>query len=295
MRCVLLDRELSALNHRLYRQSRVYCGSVRIRTPVSSGRNIKVYTLAHSWMLAKAAQKAEYIYMRAMETEFSLIRKPRWHDFRIAPFDTGDDMTGIDASRLALSNWERNGDGYGPAQVDDYAYSRLHVENDANTGTEAIQFHAIGPTRFTNISGAGFASYGILEEYNAMDDTDQDTVAAEGGTYGSYQKLVTDGDSDATDNNLQELATDGDLPPYDRDGIDAVRALTLVGTIDGQGETNVLNFEAPLGMLFLQASHDDVDCIVNMKKGSYKGVHAPPLYERVRVLSHNMKGGHNVL
>ena len=79
-------RCLSEVNHRLYRQSRVYrCKVNHLGNPTDRGK-LDIYVLRDTWMLQKAYQMAKDAYDKNMSEEMADVGKTnlaRWQDFRI--------------------------------------------------------------------------------------------------------------------------------------------------------------------------------------------------------------------
>ena len=82
---VPISDNLSKVNHRLYRQSRVYECKVSIDANQTDGRTVDVYALADTWYLKGALKLAKSVWDEAMSEEMMANNgnKARWSDFRI--------------------------------------------------------------------------------------------------------------------------------------------------------------------------------------------------------------------
>eukprot|EP00665_Eupelagonemidae_sp_cell47_P016818 gene16818-biopygen4193 len=78
---------LSAMNHRLYRQSRLY--NVRFETSdTAQGTAVsyEFYTLPDNWFVRGAVKYAHRTYMQNHDDELaSGVKFSKWHDFRVSP------------------------------------------------------------------------------------------------------------------------------------------------------------------------------------------------------------------
>ena len=93
-------RNLSQINHRLYRQSRIPEVNVTIDADVADGTTIDVYALADSWWTMKALQLAKAAWDASNAEEDMMLngRRARWNDFRVSDglVATGGGGTGFD-------------------------------------------------------------------------------------------------------------------------------------------------------------------------------------------------------
>ena len=84
------DKLLSNVNHRLYRQSRVYQCKVDIDADLGDGGFVNVYALADTWYNMKAYQLAKKMFDENSAEERSQLgaAAARWNDFRVDHGDT---------------------------------------------------------------------------------------------------------------------------------------------------------------------------------------------------------------
>lgn len=255
-----VDRELSKLNKRMYRQSRAY--EVKIDLNVhSSSSQISVYALRNDWPLHKAVQFAYEAYRQATKEErekLSSTQLARWEDFRI---DHGLETSNYD---LVFSGLRNRG-----LQLTAFGAGEFPLSN-------VVDKDGIEKT-FTLGTGSALA-YDVIGEYDSaanMQESPEDVVG------GAYSDLAANLDS-ITMNNLQD---DGNKPPYNGDSMSSTTPWVRVGIIgsptDGGTKLSTGYFTAPLGMVVLSGltSNDTNDVSYEVKRGNYKGVDAPSLLE----------------
>jgi hypothetical protein len=174
-----LAYEMSKLNHRLYRQGRVYHADIVMTNTMAAGVPITVETIAPTWMNRKAWQLAFNAWRQSTAEEREAgIKAGRWNDFRIF-YEAGD------TGRLSPLNGE-------------YQYTKVH---DVGTTSALRQFQMFGSTSATR--------YGMLEEYDSLRDTDIDTPPA-GSTSMPYADIV----NELSDLQAEQIQEEGDKPPY---------------------------------------------------------------------------------
>ena len=71
---------LSASNHRLYRQGKVYTASVTLADPIND-QVVEVYRLRDTWSLQKAWALAKKTWQKNTSEERKLTTAGRWHEF----------------------------------------------------------------------------------------------------------------------------------------------------------------------------------------------------------------------
>lgn len=274
---VQANEALTALNNRLYRQSRVYPVKFScISTGDSSAFTYEFYTLPNTWFVHGAVKHAYSMYMQSMSEELAAgIPFAKWHDFKIN--EQNPDAI-WEYSRPALFD----GDGWAQL-VSDEAVPDISVTDSAGT---AKGFHIIG--NLTN-------SFNVLREYaNALKyrQTADDTVSSNQ----PYEGLLDLKDADV-------MAEKGDLAPYDRDfgnflpddaTVDDATGHTILNrvatiTFDGNagfGRMTTPWFDAPLGLVYVHRIEDaslaqfgtgQPELCLHFKPGKYKGVTAPSL------------------
>lgn len=262
---VFVDRELSRVNHRLYRQSRYYQCKVDIDADLPNGTVVNVYALADTWMNQKAYQFAHKVFLENSKQEREQLRSTasaRWNDFRVG---SGTSATGpvLDATI------------YDPAgtatriTAGEYLYSEV---------TDAA-----GTAQTFRWTGTGANTFNILDEYDNTGNTD----AVPGQPVGA--NVAYDGlEDELDDNQMQHLSADGNSPPYDATNIENqcwYKVATLYVDADGGGKLSTGFFTAPCGFVTMTYGGGANQTVVNekisleVKAGDYKGVHAPSMLE----------------
>ena len=258
---IRIDHNLSMVNHRLYRQSRVYKVKVDLDANAPDQIGVDVYALNDTWMNQKAYQFAKEIFDRNSQEELAMgVKKARWNDFRVNHGVTCADLQPV-------------------------------LENGA-TAAAVLNTGEFPPTVITNASGnerqlqwvgSGAASFNIIDQYDLTANTDAapDTPIT---------AVAYDGMQDEVDDaQVEHLQTDGDLPPYDATSIENrvfTRIARLVVDQDGTSKLSTGFFNAPCGLIWLKGI-DAASTSVTLDKlltctvqgGDYKGVHAPSYLE----------------
>lgn len=261
---VLVDREMSKINKRLYRQSRYYSVKVDIDADLPNGSVVNVYALMDTWANQKAYQLAHRMFLENSKEEMQRMSqgtKARWNDFRVA---SGTSFTGPTLNAL----------GFGPGgagtqrQTAEYVYSE--VTDKAGT---SHTFRWVG---------TGGNTYNIVDEYDKLGDTaQQPTFGETSNAYGDFSDTIAD-------NQIAHLSGDGNLPPYDGRNMENtcwIHVATLFVDADGGGRLSSGFFTAPCGLLALTyggglnqtGANEKVS--IEVKAGDYKGVSAPSMLE----------------
>lgn len=251
------DLELSRLNHRLYRQSRVYELKVDLDADLPDGSVAYVYALSDTWMNQKAYQEAYDQFKKNSSQEMEALNqeKARWHDFRVA--------LGI------TSPGSQNLVGYNavgtPTGVAYGGFEYVMTEVSDSTGAQKT-FRWVG---------SDSASFNIIDEYDISGNTD--VTPNDPSTAVPYDGL----EDELDDNQINHIAGDGNAPPYDRTGLEN-QCLTLVATlhVDATGTSKLSSgfFKAPCGIYVIRyaGTLDNIQAgnsiQVTAKAGDYKGV-----------------------
>ena len=256
-------RNLSQINHRLYRQSRMPEVSISIDGSAADGTTVEVYALADNWWIHKSLQMAKAAWDASNEEEDMMLkgRRARWNDFRVSDglVATGGGGTGFDL--LDVVQFDRD-----PLA----AISFTAGEFDLSTVVDQA-----GTTK--NFSwGAGSAgTYSIMDEYNRSGNTDTDPTLPATGPYSGLLPNLEAGAAAA-------LQDQGNNPPYDATGY-GDGYWVKVGTLHLQSGRQRLStgfFKAPCGLIALTNTGAlSPDITVEVKKGDYKGIHAPSMLE----------------
>ncbi len=253
-------KDLSLVNHRLYRQGRVPLVRLSIDAPMTSLTGITMQVLPNTWQVRKAHQLALKEYLRATKEERRRTGQARWHDFKVWLEDGM--RTGYTASPLGIT-----------AGSAEWPYSQITKDDET---TEC---------RYKFIGASDTAAFGMIAEYDSMADTDQDQPnnPASGGT-GPYADLHPD----VSDKNKDNLLDEGDNPPYNPDALQVQLRTEQIwcGPHDAQSGNKLMTpfVPAPCGLIKLSASTgsgDTTDTVGVVKlefaMGDYKGIHATPM------------------
>lgn len=265
-RVLHVDRELSKLNRRLYRQGRNY--QVKIDCDHGETGNIGVYALRDDWAVQKAYQMAFQAYLdNTMEEREQLSESQiaRWQDFRVAAGVVGD---GIVAALVDET--------LAPVRLTSGSFDLTQVVDETNV-----------QRTFTFAPSPGGTEYGILVEYDkaANAPTVPTDLSGAPGTRGPYIGLNTQINA-AT---MSDLQGEGANPPYDRTGVNAATPFVKIAELGSTGGTQKLStgyFNAPCGIVLLAgptSNWNPANLSMEVKAGQYKGVHAPAMVEMATV------------
>ena len=255
------DKLLSNVNHRLYRQSRVYNVKVDIDADLADGDFVKVYALADTWYNMKAYQFAKKTFDENSSEESEMLgaTKARWNDFRV---DHGDTIQQeLEAIQFIGATGTRfTGGEYLVSEVTD----------------------AAGTAQTFRWVGTGANTWNIIDEYDATGNTDASPTTFINGV--AYDGLTDELD----DNQITHLTADGNLPPYDQNSLEN-QAWVLIATLyirsTGTNKLSTGYFNAPCGLIridtggALNAQTITENISMEVKAGDYKGVHAPTYLE----------------
>lgn len=255
------DRLLSNVNHRLYRQSRVYNAKVEIDSDLADGSVVRVYALADTWYNQKAYQFAKKTFDENSKEEIAQLGKDvaRWQDFRVDHGDT------IDAEMNAIQYVGNLGTRF---TVDEYFMSEV---SDVSGTTSTFRW-----------VGSGANTFNIIDEYDQTGNTDATPSTAS-------TTVAYDGLTDELDDNQQDhLSNDGNGAPYHMNSLEN-QAWVLVGLlyVDASGTSKLSTgyFNAPCGLIRLslqgglEVNQLSEKIHLETKAGDYKGIHAPSYLE----------------
>ncbi len=265
-------RCLSEVNHRLYRQSRVYrCKVNHLGNPTDRGK-LDIYVLRDTWMLQKAYQMAKDAYDKNMSEERADVSSKnvaRWQDFRIVlePAASGytEKFAMVRANATLNASTLTNGE---------FAASRVYKED----GT-SMTFGLVGSS----------SRWSIVEEYDKTADVDSKPAnLVSGSDINPYGDLDNDNVT-AARNDLQNL---GNQPPYDPNSLDGqklFRKVASIGALNGAQRLSTGFFNAPLGLIVMvpngiTANEDFYE--VEVQSGDYKGVHGAEYIDVNKKFSH---------
>jgi len=263
---IRIDRELSGLNRRLYRQNRVY--RVKVDAVGSAMGEVDVFRLRNTFMLQRGYGEAMKAWNESFEAAEEVVKEtsmPRWRDFRI------DVKPHVGDTLYSALNLRSSGTGVASQSV---------VIDEYNT---SIAYTPTGTSKDFGIR-ADSNTFDIISEYNKMGKVQPSPVS--GTTEAAYEEL----NSDLNDNQVNWIQVDGNSPPYDADDMHPLDVLEYVGTIfidaDGTSRMSTGYFDAPLGAVFVQAGTNPLPSVkaidsgntnvlkLVVQKGDYKGVAA---------------------
>lgn len=265
---IQVDRLLSGLNHRLYRQ----CGNYRVKVSLlgtdANVDDIKVFALANTWAMKNSISLARTMHDKAMEEERAMGVQSRWYDFRISPntAPADDYVQALRANPFAATTLT--------VHPGEYAYSQVE---DATGNLRQFELPMGG-------SGTG---YDIMAEYDRTGNTGN--APANHLATGAYDGV----DATVEAENLASLANKGNKPPYN-DSTILQDYVVQVGGLFRRTDTPTSGappsypryglgtqkestgfFDAPLGLVWIQhtATDDNPLLQIEVQRGDYKGVH----------------------
>lgn len=260
-----IARNMSQVNHRLYRSSRYYECSITIDADVGDGTTVDVYALMDTWTLQKSLQMAKSAWDKANAEAKDMLdgKVARWNDFRVRHGLTGaGGGTGFDT--LTACGFNPNTLG-----LEDYL------------GGEFIDSSVIdqtGATRHFTWAHAPLAGeYSIVSEYDLSGNTSSDPTVPATGAYDGLLPNLSAGAAAA----LQE---DGNLPPYSENSLNGNAVWVKVATLffsAGRAKASTGFFVAPGGYIALTNTSllTSPEIQIECKRGDYKGIHAPSMLE----------------
>jgi hypothetical protein len=253
---------LSRLNRRLYRFARVY--PVSIGMIPTETQTVEVYALRDDWAVHKGIQMAYQQYLKNTQDERDATSTPaRWEDFRI---DHGVAVVDTLVPKLHDSSFA----------------SILQTEGEFALSTVVDQANIQRTFTFGTVVGA--TEYGVLQEYDKAGNAPQtpDSTSGVPGGRLPYGEL----DTERNEQTALDLEQNGDLPPYDKDGVNAdspwVKIATLGSSVGGAQRLSTGFFNAPCGLVVLVgsgASWNSDSMMFEVKTGQYKGVGGMSLLE----------------
>jgi hypothetical protein len=262
---IQIDRLLSGVNHRLYRQGMCYRVTIRANGIGVDPNKLEIFTIQNTWMFRKAYAMARAMYNKSQADEKAAGIKPsRWLDFRVKPSDAGvgnQNCTAVRFSRSGTTSACGN---------DEYQMSSVHLKNDTER-----EFHVEGASTSS--------SWGIIAEYDRQADTETEDGSIAPAALPYYDLF--------DDLQYQEAGTmiaDANEPPYDADRLKSDQVWVKQGVLQatsGGSYRDTVTVDAPLGLILvrnvavdhlLQSGYKlDVEC----HPGDYKGVHATNLLQ----------------
>ena len=252
---IQVDKVLSEVNHRLYRQHMTYTARVDLSTDATFGR-VEVYALAPTWYVMNSLREAKRVHDDAMKEERAMAGQARWYDFRIDPNFPGT-VTSLRAYGL-----DSNGAAV-PVSIAGSEYVYSTIEN-----------HAGAQKGFRLLGASSASEYNVFEEYDAMGNVSDSPETPAAGGYDGVRSAVEN-------ENIASLLENGNAPPYNPDtwNVVWVKVGELYQTAGGSSSKSTGFFEAPLGLIYLpnHAASGDRDITLRVKAGKYKGAQAVAL------------------
>ena len=160
-----VDKELSHMNARLYRQHGAYKVKINLLDIASTVANVEVFALANTWYVVNAIKEAKKIHDMGMAEEIAYGGKSRWYDFRIQGLASPENIRAAPSSAptgLATA--------LGAPNNGEYNYS---VMEDAN-GTNKT---------WSCVVASGLSTWNIFQEYDAMKNQSNDPGVPSVGGY----------------------------------------------------------------------------------------------------------------
>lgn len=248
-------RNLSVVNHRLYRQGKTYSCKVDLN-PGAGPQKYSVFALVDTWYIQKAWQLARATYLKATADERAVLsdqKIARWEDFRVAAGLSGGDIQIVPAPFS-------NGLASAADTAGEFELSRMTM--------------ADGSTQRTFTWGTLSGALNMLVEYDKTGNTDA-----------SPASFTTANAYDGVDNGVHvsqqdDLAQKGNAPPYDPSNFNS-RVWVRIGVLDGtsaHGKLSTGYFNAPCGLIAIQPSATSTEITTQLsltvQAGDYKGVKA---------------------
>jgi hypothetical protein len=264
-----IPKELSVINHRLYRQSRYYEMKVDLDPNLAQGTVVEVYALADTWFVQKAYQLAYQQFNENSQEELEMIGayKARWNDFRVS-----GEYTEGGVSNNIVPLLQNNG----PVAITGGEFEMTEVTD------------AAGVSKLLSWTGTtGATLYNIVDEYDLTGNTSSSPSAI-------ISSVAYDGLTDEVDDaQMAHLSNDGNRPPYDENSFNnavfyKVATLRIGSNDPAQSDATKLStgfFTAPCGIYTLAirggatATQMQNNVKITVKSGDYKGVHAPSMLE----------------
>jgi len=285
-------RELSKINRRMYEQGRLYGYQGLTFIWKASGTlatiECSVRTAGNTWITQNAFVKGKALWhqMQELVLEDNPSIAGKWHDYKLL-------ITKNQVSARELSALDGQGIAYGAGEWNLSTYVMPQHEVDPATGLPLA-----ADIRTACLIGQDSASIRSLvkayEESRSTVHADSPNVPA--GMETSFFNLLTDSGSQEPELAL-EIAAENDNPPYDLanypggDG-NAINPVTVgYAAISAQEvDGSIGGFVAPCGLLEIEikgydanglevpeASMPDIEILLHVAPGTYKGVAAVPM------------------
>ena len=264
-----VDRELSKMNRRLYREGRNYTVKLDLNPQqAQAGNFVEVFALKDTWFIHKAWQFAfqEYLNATALERDRAgKTQQARWNDFRV--------NSGLG---LQLANSRAYTKSGSAQSLTDGEFLLSEVEDSSGTTRQ-----------FTWSDSPTSGEYGILVEYGKQ-GRPPSTPTSPG-----VDQPYSDQDSDASNVEWDDVTDHGNEPPYKsviRHTTPWIKVATL--SVDaGMQKLSTGFFNAPCGIVMIRGLSTQVaqEMQLEVKAGDYKGVHAPRMFNQIKEHNNQVK------
>ena len=268
---------LSRTNRRMYQQGRCY--DVQVQMTISgtdNSRKYDVYTLSNAWWVKKSIELAKAVWLHSTKEERAILgtRRGKWNDFVIDTgtydnfanaFQYSPDASSDDITEAEVATDETLQEGQTGASSQ---------EGDQDLGADYTYNYTIGAS---DTSGS-VRSYNIFDQYMLT----RQHVTPSDSRANPYAELL-----DLDNAAMASLKQDGDSAPFDLDAFPSpwVKADSILfDSNPGNAPRHITRIiSAPLGVLMIKKTSNldvenvfaDNEFLVHVRKGTYKGVHAP--------------------
>jgi hypothetical protein len=264
-----VDRELSKMNRRLYREGRNYTVKLDLNPQQAQpGNFVEVFALKDTWFIHKAWQKAfqEYLNATAIERDRAgKTQQARWNDFRV--------NSGLG---LQLANARQYSDSGAANSLTTGEFLLSEVEDSSGTTRQ-----------FTWSDSPTSGEYGILVEYAKQGRPPQTPTSP------TADQPYSEQDSDSSNVEWDDVTDHGNEPPY-RALVGSQYPWTKVATLSvdaGMQKLSTGFFNAPCGIVMIRglSTQTAQEMQLEVKAGDYKGVHAPRMFNQIKEHNNQVK------
>lgn len=254
---------LSQVNHRLYRQGRMYMVRVGFAQGSTTGA-LNVTALQNCWTVRKAWKAGLTAYNAATRDDRARSGQGRWKDFRVHM-----DKTQYEGGGVTSYTWAQP-EGITLGTADMYQ-TKVYSQAEPGDGN-LLEFHVIGTDSTANRNTDSTGSLGLLTNYDAMDSVVVDDPPNPTGSTAAYQDLDN---SVGDDTQGDRMLAEGDFPPYNPVALQHQYQSFEMNTVASEGNPHMTPyFAAPLGLLKVSGFGADgtIPIVLEVMTGGYKGV-----------------------
>jgi hypothetical protein len=272
--CISIPDMLMRANRRQYTQCRAYDFRLKVATITETvEHHYDIYTLSNAWWVKRAIEMAKGVYLEATKEERAILgnNKAKYHDFIIS---TNVGATSIKANLHQFQPSGSNDDiDSNEVAFDESLHETFEVSKLRDDDGNFMGFSVDAEDTTAN------GHFNIFDQYLLATSVTADADSRAG----PYAEL-TEIDEDA----MNDLQQSGDLTPWDADAFPSPWVLADTIAIDQSVGAPMSHYSkrltAPLGMVLLKkrtASNAEDNFALNeqflleAKKGTYRGVHAP--------------------